>query len=237
MSDFAIVTGGARGIGAAIAERLKADGLRVAVVDRIVPEHDHADEVLELDLSDVEATRTALEKFCDGRRVTRLVNNAGIVEPADVEGTDPYSIDKVAAVNLRAPLVCLQAALPAMKEARLGRVVNISSRVALGKELRTAYAATKAGLHGMTKTWALELGRHGITVNALGPGPIATELFNKVNPPGDPRTEKIIATVPMKRTGTPQDVADAVSFFCSERAGFVTGQVLYVCGGMTIGSV
>ncbi|WP_428511978.1 SDR family NAD(P)-dependent oxidoreductase [Roseovarius sp.] len=237
MSDFAIVTGGARGIGAAIAERLKSDGLRVAVVDRIAPEHDHTDEVLELDLSDVETTRTALAKFCDGRRVTRLVNNAGIVEPADVEGTDPYSIDKVAAVNLRAPLVCLQAALPSMKDARLGRVVNISSRVALGKELRTAYAATKAGLHGMTKTWALELGRHGITVNALGPGPIATELFNKVNPPGDPRTEKIIATVPMKRTGTPEDVADAVSFFCSERAGFVTGQVLYVCGGMTIGSV
>ncbi|KRS11628.1 short-chain dehydrogenase [Roseovarius atlanticus] len=237
MSDFAIVTGGARGIGAAIAERLKADGLSVAVVDRITPEHDHAEEVLELDLSDVEATRAALEKFCDGRRVTRLVNNAGIVEPADVEGTDPYSIDKVAAVNLRAPLVCLQAALPSMKDAQLGRVVNISSRVALGKELRTAYSATKAGLHGMTKTWALELGRHGITVNALGPGPIATELFNKVNPPGDPRTEKIIATVPMKRTGTPEDVADAVSFFCSERAGFVTGQVLYVCGGMTIGSV
>ncbi|QFT81882.1 3-oxoacyl-[acyl-carrier-protein] reductase FabG [Roseovarius sp. THAF27] len=237
MSDFAIVTGGARGIGAAIAERLKADGLRVAVVDRIAPEHEHADEVLELDLSDVETTRTALAKFCDGRRVTRLVNNAGIVEPADVEGTDPYSIDKVAAVNLRAPLVCLQAALPSMKDARLGRVVNISSRVALGKELRTAYSATKAGLHGMTKTWALELGRHGITVNALGPGPIATELFNKVNPPGDSRTEKIIATVPMKRTGTPEDVADAVSFFCSERAGFVTGQVLYVCGGMTIGSV
>lgn len=236
MQDFAIVTGGARGIGAAVAERLKADGLSVAVVDRIPPEHDFADEVLELDLSDVESTQDALGAFCKDRRVTRLVNNAGIVEPAAVDATDPYSIDRVGAVNLRAPLVCLQAALPGMKAAGLGRVVNISSRVALGKELRTAYAATKAGLHGMTKTWALELGQHGITVNAIGPGPIATELFTKVNPPGDPRTERIIQTVPVKRTGTPEDVADAVSFFCSERSGFVTGQVLFVCGGMTIGA-
>lgn len=236
MQDFAIVTGGARGIGAAVAQRLKADGLRVAVVDRVRPEHDVADEVLDLDLSDVEAVQSALGAFCKGRRVTRLVNNAGIVEPADVESTDPYSVDRVTAVNLRAPLLCLQAALPAMKEARLGRVVNISSRVALGKELRSAYSATKAGLHGMTKTWALELGQHGITVNAVGPGPIATELFNKVNPPGDPRTDRIIQSIPVKRTGNPEDVADAVSFFCSERSGFVTGQVLFVCGGMTIGS-
>ena len=236
MTDHAIVTGGARGIGAAIAERLKADGLSVAVVDRIAPQHGHAAAFIELDLSDVDATRDALTRFCEGRRVTRLVNNAGIVMPASVEETDPASIDQVSAVNLRAPLVCLQAVLPSMKVAGLGRVVNISSRVALGKELRTAYAATKAGLHGMTKTWALELGRHGITVNAVGPGPIATELFNKVNPPGDPRTEKIIETVPVKRTGTPEDVAEAVGFFCSEGAGFVTGQVLYVCGGMTIGS-
>jgi Short-chain dehydrogenases of various substrate specificities len=183
MDDYAVVTGGARGIGAAIARRLRADGLRVAIVDRIAPDHDDFDDVLEVDLSDVNATRHALDAYCNDRRVTRLVNNAGIVEPADVEATDPNSMDRVAAVNLRAPLVCLQAALPSMKAAGLGRVVNISSRVALGKELRTAYSATKAGLHGMTKTWALELGEYGITVNAVGPGPIATELFQRANPP------------------------------------------------------
>ena len=121
MHDFAIVTGGARGIGAAVAKRLKADGLRVAVVDRIRPQHDFADEVLELDLSDVEATQAALAAFCKDRRVTRLVNNAGIVEPAAVDVTDPYAIDRVGAVNLRAPLVCLQAALPSMKGAGLDR--------------------------------------------------------------------------------------------------------------------
>lgn len=237
MSDYVLVTGGARGIGAAIARQLSEDGLRVAVLDRNTPEHDYAEEAIQVDLSDAEAVQGQLRAFCQGRRVTRLVNNAAIVLPASVEEADPYSMDQVAAVNLRAPLICLQAALDSMKAAGLGRVVNISSRVALGKELRSAYSASKAGLHGMTKTWALELGQHGITVNAVGPGPIATELFNEVNPPGDPRTEKIISGVPVRRLGKPEDVADAVSYFCSERAGFVTGQVLYVCGGMTIGSV
>jgi len=237
MSDYALVTGGARGIGAAIARRLKADGMKVLIADLNDPEHDHADEAIRIDLSDAGATQKAIGRLVAGRPVTRLVNNAGIVIPATVENTDPMSLDKVAAVNLRAPIICLQTVLPAMKAAGIGRVVNISSRTALGKELRTAYSATKAGLHGMSKTWALELGRYGITVNAVGPGPIATELFNQANPPDDPRTQKITDSVPVKRIGTPADVADAVSFFCSDGSGFVTGQVLYVCGGMSIGSV
>jgi NAD(P)-dependent dehydrogenase (short-subunit alcohol dehydrogenase family) len=122
-----------------------------------------------------------------------------------------------------------------MKAARYGRIVNVSSRTALGKELRTVYSATKAGLHGITRTWALELARHGITVNAIGPGPIGTELFMRVNPADSPRTKAIIDGVPVGRLGTPADIAHAVAFFADGRAGFVTGQVLYVCGGMTIG--
>ena len=235
-THWALVTGGARNIGAAIAARLKADGLRVAVLDRVEPQHDALDAFIAVDLSDPAATAAAAAEAARGRRMTRLVNNAGIVAPAPVEETDPASLDAVAAVNLKAPIICLQALLPGMKAAGLGRVVSISSRVALGKELRTVYAATKAGLHGMTKTWALELGRHGITVNAVGPGPIRTELFDAVNPPGDPRTQAIIDRVPLQRLGTPDDVAAAVGFLCSDAAGFVTGQVLYVCGGMTIGS-
>lgn len=237
MADLALVTGGANGIGAAIARRLTEDGLRVIVVDRAPVTHDYADEAIMLDLADLEATRNTLRRVIGDRHVTRLVNNAGIVMPASLEQTDPADLDTVAAVNLRAPIICMQAVLLGMKAAGMGRVVNISSRVALGKELRTAYSATKAGLHGMTKTWALELGQHGVTVNAVGPGPIQTALFDRVNPPGDPRTEAIIASVPVRRLGQPEDVADVVSFLCSPRAGFVTGQVLYVCGGMTIGSV
>jgi NAD(P)-dependent dehydrogenase (short-subunit alcohol dehydrogenase family) len=112
----------------------------------------------------------------------------------------------------------------------------MASRAALGKELRTAYAATKAGLVGVTRVWALELGAHGITANALGPGPIATELFERANPADSPRTQAIIDSVPVKRIGTPEDVAHAAGFFLDELSGFVTGQVLYVCGGLTVGS-
>ena len=237
MTATALVTGGARNIGASIARRLTADGFDVVVLDRVEPDHDSLVEFIEVDLSDVAVLSAALDDLVRRRAITRLVNNAGIVAPASVEETDPASIDAVAAVNVKAPLICLQKVLPAMKAAGIGRVVNISSRVALGKEKRTAYAASKAGMHGMTKTWALELGRHGITVNAVGPGPIRTSLFDEVNPPDDPRTAAIIAKVPVERLGTPDDIADAISFFASDRSGFVTGQVLYVCGGMTIGSV
>lgn len=237
MSDYALVTGGSRNIGGAVAERLTRDGFRVIVLDRVKPEHDHLDSFIEADLSDAAALPAILAKAVAGRSVTRLVNNAGIVMPGPLEETSPADLSAVSAVNIVAPVICAQAVLPAMKAAGLGRIVNVSSRAALGKELRTAYAATKSGLHGMTKTWALELGCHGITVNAVGPGPIRTTLFDEVNPPGDPRTQAIIGRVPVMRLGTPADVAEAVAFFVSDRAGFVTGQVLYVCGGMTIGAV
>ncbi len=236
MSDFALVTGAARNIGAAIARRLTADGLKVVAVDRIEPEHSDFEEFVKLDLSDADAVAGTVGAVAIRFRITRLVNNAGIVMPATIEDTDPSSIDAVTAINVKAPVICLQKVFPAMKEAGMGRVVSISSRVALGKEKRTAYAATKAGIHGMTKTWALELGRYGVTANAVGPGPIRTSLFDEVNPPDDPRTTAIVEGVPVKRLGTPDDVANAVSFFASDRSGFVTGQVLYVCGGMTVGS-
>lgn len=146
-------------------------------------------------------------------------------------------LDRTVAVNLRAVLQCTQAVLPAMKAARFGRIVNISSRSALGKPLRTAYAATKGGVISMTRVWALELASYGITVNAIGPGPIATELYEAVNPPDSPSTQRLVAAIPVKRVGRPEDIAHAVSYFLDERAGFVTGQVLYVCGGLTIGAV
>lgn len=122
-----------------------------------------------------------------------------------------------------------------MKSAGFGRIVSMSSRAALGKELRTAYAATKAGLQGMTRVWALEAGPFGVTANAVGPGPIATDLFTRANPPEAPRTQEIIDAVPVQRMGTPEDVAHAVSYLLDARSGFVTGQTLYVCGGMTVG--
>ncbi|MFX0547689.1 SDR family NAD(P)-dependent oxidoreductase, partial [Roseovarius sp. S1116L3] len=124
MSDLALVTGGAAGIGAAIAQRLTEDGLRVIVLDRAPVTHDFAHEEITVDLADVAATQAELARVIGDRRVTRLVNNAGVVMPATLEDTKPTDLDAVAAVNLRAPIICMQAVLPGMKAARMGRVVN-----------------------------------------------------------------------------------------------------------------
>lgn len=231
----ALVTGGSRGIGAAIVKKLLARGLPVVILDREVPAEASAARFVQCDLTDLAATRGALAEITATNAILWLVNNAGIAAPATLEDTTMEDFDKVVAINLRACILAAQAVLPAMKAAGQGRIVIISSRAALGKELRTAYSATKAGVIGLTRTWALELAPHGITVNAIGPGPIETELFKSANPHNSPRTQAIIRGVPVQRLGQPEDIAHAADFFLSEGASFVTGQVLYVCGGMTVG--
>lgn len=224
-----LVTGGGAGIGAATAARCREEGYEVVVIDRV------GDGIV-ADLADPIATEAALAEALRGGPITRLVNNVGTVRPAPVEAQTAADLDAVVSLNLRCSLQCVQALLPGMKAAGFGRIVNIASRAALGKEDRTAYAATKAGLIGMAKVWALELGRFGITANAVGPGPIRTELFDRANPPDDPRTAAIIEAIPVRRVGTPADVAHAIAYLLDQRSGFVTGQVLYVCGGMTVGA-
>jgi len=231
----ALVTGGSRGIGAAIVKKLLARGLPVVILDREAPAEPTAARFVRCDLTDLAATQSALAEITRDNAILWLVNNAGIAAPATLEETTMEDFDKVVAINLRACILAAQAALPAMKAAGQGRIVTISSRAALGKELRTAYSATKAGVIGLTRTWALELAPHGITVNAIGPGPIETELFKSANPHNSPRTQAIIRGVPVQRLGQPEDIAHAADFFLSEGASFVTGQVLYVCGGMTVG--
>jgi NAD(P)-dependent dehydrogenase (short-subunit alcohol dehydrogenase family) len=223
-----LITGGAAGIGAATAARCREDGFEPVVIDRT------GDGII-ADLSDVSATAAALRAALAGGPITRLVNNVGVVCPAAAEAQSFEELELAWALNIRCAMQCMQALLPGMREAGFGRIVNMSSRAALGKALRTAYAATKAGLIGMTRTWALEFGPLGITVNAIGPGPIATELFERANPHNAPQTRAIIDAVPVRRVGTPEDVAHAVAYFLDRRAGFVTGQIHYVCGGMTVG--
>jgi NAD(P)-dependent dehydrogenase (short-subunit alcohol dehydrogenase family) len=123
-----------------------------------------------------------------------------------------------------------------MKKNKSGKIINIGSRASLGKHDRTVYAATKAGLIGMTRTWALELAPFNINVNYIGPGLIATELFRKVNPSGSERTERLVSAIPLKRVGDPEDMANVIAFFASDEASFVTGQTLYVCGGLSVHS-
>jgi NAD(P)-dependent dehydrogenase (short-subunit alcohol dehydrogenase family) len=229
VKERVLITGSAAGIGQASAERCRAEGYEVIGIDR-------DGDGIRADLSDPEATAVALSQALRGGPITRLVNNVGIVRPGSVEEQSLADLNLAVSLNLRCSLQCLQALLPAMKQAGFGRIVNIASRAALGKERRSVYAATKAGLIGMAKVWALELGGHGITANSIGPGPIRTELFERANPPGSSATQVILDAIPVGRMGEPQDVAHAVAFLLDARSGFVTGQTLYVCGGMTIGA-
>ena len=228
MDERVLITGGASGIGRAIAERCRAEGWTPVVIDR-------EGDGLRADLADPASTAAALARALEGGPITRLVNNVGTIRPAPLETQTLDDLAAVLSLNLRCAMQCAQAVLPGMKAAGFGRIVNISSRAALGKSLRTAYAASKAGLQGMAKVWALELGRHGITANAIGPGPIRTALFESGNPPDSPATRRILQDVPVGRIGEPEDIAQAAAFLLDRRSGFVTGQVLYVCGGMTVG--
>jgi len=237
MTELALVTGGSGYIGSAISEKLTSDGFDVVVVDRQAPAHAFARDFVEVDLSRGEETRAVLAGYCKGRPVTRLVNNAGIVRRRSFEEATTDDFDAVMHVNVQAALVASQVVVPEMRREGIGRIVNISSRAALGKEMRTVYSASKAALIGLTRTMALELAADHITVNAVGPGPIRTPLFESTNPPDSPQTQAILAAIPVGHIGEPSDIAAAVSFLASNAARFVTGQTLYVCGGMTIGAV
>lgn len=237
MAEQALVTGGSNGLGRAMVERLVADGYRVFNLDLQAPATAAGNECfVEADLTDEPRLRAVLAALVEREGpITRLVNNAGIVRPASFEETDLADLRAVMALNLGGSIACAQALLPGMKAASFGRIVHISSRAAIGKATRSAYASSKAALHGLAKTMALELGRYGITVNAVGPGPIASPLFDRVNPPGAPATQAIVDAIPLRRMGQPGEVAHMVASLLDARAGFVTGQVLYVCGGMSVG--
>jgi len=231
-----LVTGGSGGIGRAIIHRCIEDGYEIINLDRLAPKNLLKGEThYQADLTDAQATRDILQRITRDHNVLRVINNAGFIRPGTLEDATLEDFDAVCALNLRAPMLVAQGLQPLMQKARFGRIINISSRAALGKELRTVYAATKAGLLGMTRTWALELAPYGVTVNAIGPGPIATELFVSGNPPDSPKTKKILESIPVKRMGEPEDIAHAVASLLDDRAGFITGQVLYVCGGLTVG--
>ena len=242
----AIITGGAKGIGKATALKMAHEGALVIVLDILSEEASRvADELNSLGAkaramtADVskknEVDQMVEQTLKQFGRVDILVNNAGIVRPALLEDVQEEDWDKVVSVNLKGTFFCTQAVLPTMKKNKYGKIVNIGSRASLGKSDRTVYAATKAGLIGVTRTWALELAPHNINVNYVGPGPIATELFKSVNPEGSEKTKAIISAIPLQRMGQPQDVANLISFLASDEASFITGQAIFICGGITVG--
>ncbi len=169
--------------------------------------------------------------------MTTVIHNAGVIRPALLSDVKLEDLHALVNLHLGAAVTLTQACLPAMKAANYGRVVLVSSRAVLGLPTRTSYSATKAGMLGMARTWALELAPLGVTVNVVAPGPIETDNFYSVIPRGSAQVEKIAQAIPVRRLGQADDVARAVMFFADRDAGFVTGQVLYVCGGTSVGTL
>ncbi|MEH1058279.1 3-oxoacyl-ACP reductase FabG [Micromonospora sp. CPCC 206171] len=242
----AVVTGAARGIGAAVAKRLARDGFAVAVVDldeaagKPVVEEIQAGGGRALavgaNVADERAVQAAVDRIAEELgEPTVLVNNAGITRDNLLFKMTADDWDAVLNVHLRGSFLMSRAVQGYMTKAGWGRIVNLSSTSALGNRGQANYAAAKAGLQGFTKTLALELGKFGVTANAIAPGFIETEMTAataaRVGMAFDDFKKAAAAQIPVARTGTPADIAHAVSFFASEGAGFVSGQVLYVAGG------
>lgn len=234
MGYTTVVTGASRGIGRAIAERLAREGHTVVNLSRTHPGKDFPGISYSVDLDDIDALTRTLQKLTTEHLVDNLVNNAAPGEGAPLEQIKMAELDRMVDVNLRAPILLAQAVVPAMRAKRRGRIVNIGSRAALGKAGLSVYGAIKGALVSTTRTWALELAGDGITVNTVSPGPIATEMFYNNFPPDSPATKAFLAAIPIGRIGSPADVAAAVNFLVSDEASFITGQTLYVCGGLSI---
>lgn len=240
----AVVTGGAGGIGAAVCRALAAGGHRVAVADLSADAArgvaDSVDGIaVRIDVTDPESVREAVQEVTQrAGAIGVCVNAAGWDELRPFLETDEPFDEKVLQINLRGPIRVTRAVLPAMIGARRGRIVNVASDAGrVGSSLESVYSAAKGGLIAFTKTIAREAAQHGITANAVCPGPTDTPLLHGMLAAGDEGTRVIEAmkrAVPMRRLGAPEDVAAAVAYLASDAAGYVTGQTLSVSGGLTM---
>jgi 3-oxoacyl-[acyl-carrier protein] reductase len=225
-----LITGASKGIGRSVADQLAAAGHRPVGIARRSPAS-FPGEFHPADLADRDATAAALATILSDGSVDAVVNNVGMVKLAPLGSVNLDDLGLLFDVNVRVAVQVAQAALPGMRAAGWGRIVNVSSMVALGTPERTAYGAAKGALEACTRIWAKELGPTGITVNAVAPGPTETELFRGNTPPGSAAEARYLAGIPVDRLGAPRELAAAICFLLSEDAGFITGQTLHVDGG------
>ncbi len=246
MTRVALVTGAARGIGQAIARRLAEDGHDVAILDidaaaacetiRLVEATGRRCVAVSGDVTKLASCESAVAQVTDALgKPTIVVNNAGLLREGTLRKTHVEDWQATIDVNLAGAFNMAKATQIGMREEAFGRIVNLTSIGALGATGLSAYSAAKAGLHGLTKSLAIELGRFGITVNAVAPGltltPMIEGMSGRTGEGIDAMTETALRDIPRGRLGTPEDISHAVSFFADARSDFVSGQILYVTGG------
>jgi len=240
----AIITGAANGIGRATAEAFAEAGYHVVAWDRAVADAGlvaaieaagGSAQFVTVDVSERSAVEAAVASLlATHERVDVLINNAGILRDAQLVKLSEADFDAVIAVNLKGVFTCTQAVAPSMIAQGYGRIINAASVVGLyGNFGQSNYVAAKSGVIGMTRVWARELGRHGVTVNAIAPGFVATDMVAQMP---EHVLERMVARTPVGRIGAPADIARAYLFLADEHAGFISGAVLSVDGGMVVGT-